>query len=299
VAETNNSGVLILLPTTGNRIPQLRLSIASVRQQTHANWKLVVIGDGIDDDTEKFLLDIAADDARIECRSFEKSERRGEDHRHRLIQSVDSDDFPFIAYLCDRDLWFPDHLALGLRALGAESLGFFAAQGWSMLASGEIYPVQNPVFMWTMPTGIKGNAEYHFPLSSVIHTRRIYDQSEGWSETPVGMPTDVYMWRKLLRLPRAKVLSHPMPSFCFFRSMEHRSSQWKSHEPIAQQALTQMQADFEEYRLNLHNAHLARVQAQWTAWNRKFMWFYRGNHNLLQKIFFRWPGFGRPDDFPG
>lgn len=297
--RANKSGVLILLPTTGNRIPQLRVSIASVRQQTHTDWRLVVIGDGIDAETEKYLRGLEEEDSRIECQSHEKSTRRGEDHRHRLIQSLAPDEFPFIAYLCDRDLWFPDHLSLGLRALGTESSGFFAAQGWSMLASGEIYPVQNPVFMWTMPTGLKGNAEYHYPLSSVIHTRSLYDQTEGWTETPVGMPTDVYMWRKLLRLPSAKVLSHPLASFCFFRSMEHRSSKWKSHEPIAGQALAEMQKDFEQYRLDLHNAHLPRVQSQWHKWNRKYLWFYRGSNAWLHKVFFRWSGYGRPDDFPG
>lgn len=299
MAKTFNRGVLILLPTTGNRIPQLQFSIESVRQQRHTNWKLVVIGDGIDLETEKFLRGIEEEDARIQCQYHDKSISRGEDHRHRLIQSTAPDEFAYIAYLCDRDLWFPDHLSLGLRALGTEAQGFFAAQGWAMLASGEAYPVQNPVFMWTIPPRLQGSAKYNYPLSSVIHTRSLYDKTEGWTETPAGMPTDEYMWRKLLRSSKAKTLSHPLASYCFFGKTEHQSNKWKSQVPIAEQAIGEMQKDFERYRLNLHNVHLPRVQSQWNRWNRKYLWFYRGGNDWLHKVFFRWPGFGRPNRFPG
>ena len=96
----------IIVPTYDHG-PTLRYAIDSILAQTRPDFSLVVIGDGAPPSTEDIVAEYRARDERVSYRSFPKGPRTGEEHRHVVLQSVDT---PLIAYCSDDDVWFPDHL---------------------------------------------------------------------------------------------------------------------------------------------------------------------------------------------
>lgn len=97
---------------TYNRCDVLAHAIASVVAQTITDWELLVVGDACTDGTEAVVASF--DDARI--RYFNRRENHGE-------QSVPNNDGVAmargrtIAFLNHDDLWYPDHLQIGLATL--------------------------------------------------------------------------------------------------------------------------------------------------------------------------------------
>ena len=97
---------------TYNRSQVLRCAIESVRLQTLEDWEAWIVGDACTDDTEQVVR--AFDDPRLHylnlpVNSGDQSGPNNEGVRQSRGQ--------FLAYLNHDDLWFPDHLESGIRAL--------------------------------------------------------------------------------------------------------------------------------------------------------------------------------------
>jgi len=59
------------------------------------------------------------------------------------------------------------------------------------------------------------------PFSAGGHTLSFYGQlADGWTTTPVGTPTDLYMWQKFLRHPACRFRSGRTPTVVVFPSPE-------------------------------------------------------------------------------
>jgi glycosyltransferase involved in cell wall biosynthesis len=90
----------IIIPTI-NR-DSLNAAVESVYAQRHTNWRLFVIGDGVMPDLEGYNKDkvavVSIDDATKDSGATQRNVgiRMGEN--------------PWIAYLDDDDVWYPDHL---------------------------------------------------------------------------------------------------------------------------------------------------------------------------------------------
>jgi len=119
---------------TYNRSDVLRSAIASVLHQTRVDWELIVVGDRCTDDTEAVVASFG--DPRIQFRNLV---RNGGDQSGPNNVGAAMAKAPVLAFLNHDDLWFPDHLDVGLEALDALGADVvFAAN--AILASGATGP---------------------------------------------------------------------------------------------------------------------------------------------------------------
>jgi GalNAc5-diNAcBac-PP-undecaprenol beta-1,3-glucosyltransferase len=98
--------VLVIIPTHDHPW-SLDLSVESALVQTFENLDIVIIGDGVGDDTRDVVAGLLNRDDRIRFVDAPKSPSRSERVRHDVICSSDAD---VVAYLGDDDLFFPDHV---------------------------------------------------------------------------------------------------------------------------------------------------------------------------------------------
>lgn len=91
----------IIIPTI-NRM-SLNKAVESVYAQRYTDWRLIVVGDGVMPDIENYDKD------RVMLISIDQSTRdSGASQRNLGIRVGEN---PWIAYLDDDDVWYPDHLS--------------------------------------------------------------------------------------------------------------------------------------------------------------------------------------------
>ena len=184
--------VTIILPTH-NHPPTLKFSIQSILQQSYDNFELVVIGDGIEEDSRGIIKELMALDDRIKFLDVPKSIRHGEKWRDTVIRNSSS---KYIAYHGDDDLMLPSHLETVLNEI--ESSNFI-----------HTLPIKvgRERGLNFLPTdiSIQGCLDWHLSdevhnavsLTGVMHSRELYlSLPVGWEEAPVGIPSDLFMWKK-------------------------------------------------------------------------------------------------------
>ena len=96
----------IIIPTY-NRLPYLLKAIASVQQQSFADWELLVVDDASSDGSFAAALALARDDARI-CVFRNPGAGGPAGARNAGMRQARAD---YIAFLDSDDLWDPDKLA--------------------------------------------------------------------------------------------------------------------------------------------------------------------------------------------
>lgn len=184
--------VTVILPTH-NHASTLEYSIQSVLEQTFKDFALVIIGDGINEDSRLIIRKFLETDRRISFLDEPKSTRHGESHRDRVIRMSTSS---YIAYHGDDDLMLPNHLETMLTEIGESD--FIHA-----------LPIQVGIkgLLNYLPTDISIQECLHWHLSEkiqnavsltgVMHTKNSYlTLPIGWSEAPREIPSDLYMWKK-------------------------------------------------------------------------------------------------------
>jgi glycosyltransferase involved in cell wall biosynthesis len=137
----------------------LPYSIASVLEQTFADFELLVVGDGCTDDSAEVVNAIG--DPRV--RWIDLQPRTGHQfgpNNEGMRQARGE----FIAYLGHDDLWLPHHLASALAALGE---GFDVAHSIVARIGPEGVPVE-PYRVQHQPGG-------WLPPSSLVHRKRVPD----------------------------------------------------------------------------------------------------------------------------
>lgn len=202
----SSPAVTVIIPTHNHPGP-LAFSIASVLQQSFEDLSLVVIGDGVGDDTRGVVFEAMKQDSRVSFVDRPKSPRHAEAVRHEVICSVDS---PFIAYQGDDDLWLPNHLQVMLQLLDDADF---------------VHPL--PVFVKSngtlhhAPTDLSrpGCLAWHLSetprnaisLTGVTHSRASYLKLPyGWRETPAGRWTDHYMWQQYFLSDDVRLKTSPL-----------------------------------------------------------------------------------------
>lgn len=191
----------ILLPTTHDRGLLLPYCISSVLNQTVQDFELLIIGDGVSEDTRTVIQTLVAQDARLHFFDYPKHLRRGEPYRHEILTQKATGQY--VAYLLDRDLWLPNHLQTLLALF--EKGNFVATNYYLPFTDGSVgmgysHPSQHLVF------------------STVAHTTDFYRGLPfGWRTTPPEIFTDDYMWAQCMAHPNYTPYFGVAPTVLYFK----------------------------------------------------------------------------------
>jgi len=219
----------IIIPTHDHG-PTLRYPLASLQRQTLVDFRAYVIGDGVPDYLKPVVMDLVAGDPRFEFLDHPKHTRRGEPYRHRVLQQAAPG---IVCYLCDRDIWLPDHLERMWQLL--QEADFTHALPLHVLPDGGIraFPVD------------LGNAGYRhmmcsvddnrIPFSCFAHRLEAYHRlPEGWTTTPGQRWTDLHMFRKFFSHPALRGVSGLLPTAATFPSPPRGG--WSGEQRLAELA---------------------------------------------------------------
>ena len=194
----NGSSAVTVIVPTHDHATTIEYSIRSVLEQTVPDLAVVVIGDGVGDDTRDVVHSIQGEDSRVSFLDRPKAPRHGEILRHEVLQSVTS---PFIAYHGDDDLLLPNHLETMIALLA--DADFAHPLPILVEASGDLVHLPTDLSMeecraWHVASPPRNAVS----LTGVAHTLESYRRlPHGWRTTPPGQWTDHYMWQQFLGIP--------------------------------------------------------------------------------------------------
>jgi glycosyltransferase involved in cell wall biosynthesis len=213
----------VVIPTFDNGEP-IRYALASALAQTIDDIEVFVIGDGCVDVTRDIVADVAGHDPRVRFFDRPKGERHGELHRHQALSEARGE---IVCYLCDDDLWLPNHL----EEMGALLTDADFAGAATLLVYGD-----ESVDTWLTdlsdPTDRARVRDDHHDLnlSAMGHRLDAYRRLPyGWRTTPAGFHTDHWMTRQWLAEPWVRAVSgtvitniHPANSYWQDRSVDDK-----------------------------------------------------------------------------
>jgi glycosyltransferase involved in cell wall biosynthesis len=219
----------IIVPTHDHG-PTLRYPLASLRRQTLTDFRAYVIGDGVPDRLKPVVMDLVASDPRFQFLDHPKHLRRGEPYRHEVLQQAAPG---IVCYLCDRDIWLPDHLERMWQLL--QDADFTHSLPLHVLPGGSIraFPVDLGFAGYRhMMCSLEDN---RIPFSCFAHTLDAYGRlAEGWATTPGERWTDLHMFRKFFSNPDLRGVSGLLPTAATFPSPPRK--EWRGEQRLAELA---------------------------------------------------------------
>ncbi|MDP2587278.1 MAG: glycosyltransferase family A protein [bacterium] len=186
----------VIIPTYDHG-ETLYYSVRSVVEQQIPDFELFIIGDGATPETGRVARELAALDRRISFIEYPKHHRRGEPYRHEILTKRARGSF--VCYLCDDDLWLPNHLEYMEQLLQKADFAHPVASFVDAYGQVQVRPftLQEPFYREMMLQG-----ENRIGLSSMAHTLDFYKRlPHGWRTTPPGQLTDLYMYQQFLSYP--------------------------------------------------------------------------------------------------
>lgn len=106
--------ISVILPVY-NGVSFLGEALASVQQQTHANWEALVVDDGSSDNSYELASQLASRDSRI--RVFRQPNHGTQTARNTALTEAHGE---FVALLDQDDLWLPEKLSRQLQLFEAD-----------------------------------------------------------------------------------------------------------------------------------------------------------------------------------
>lgn len=232
----------VLIPTF-NHGSTIRYALETALWQS-VPVEVFVIGDGVPAASRASLRTLTQADGRIRFFDHPKHRRRGEPYRHAALQEARG---RIVCYLCDRDLWLPDHVErmLGLleRADFAHSLSLHIRPDGDTL----FFPcdLASPVDRERML-----REENRVAFSCAAHTLEMYRRlPQGWDTTPAGKWTDWHMFQKFLAHPACRCASGTYPSALTFPSPPRID--WNEAQRLAELAAWRARIDTAAQRQSL------------------------------------------------
>ena len=182
----------VLIPTHDHAL-LLPFAVACVQAQTVEALRIVIIGDGVGDETRDTVRDLQRHDERIAFHDLPKAGRTGEMHRGPLVASSAA---RIVTYVSDDDLVAPDLVETMLSLLEVADL---AHPLWALVdTAGAVHasPCSLAEPGWRAET-LAGQSLVG--LTGLSHTVDAYSRlPHGWRETPLGVHTDQHMIRQFL-----------------------------------------------------------------------------------------------------
>jgi len=192
VALVSHPSWLIVIPTHDHP-STIAHAAGSVLDQGVTDLQLVIIGDGVGDDTREVVAELCRVDRRVSFVDCPKAPSRNEAARHVVVSATEA---PFITYLGDDDLFLPHHLA-SMQVLLADH-DFVHPFPVFVQPSGALEAVPTDLadprcVRWHLHPGHNAVS-----LSGAAHTGDLYRRLPfGWRPAPEGRWSDHYMWEQI------------------------------------------------------------------------------------------------------
>ena len=223
------SAATVLIPTHDHG-PLLYHSVKSALTQTITDIEIFIIGDGVTEMTRAVVTELTQD-RRVRFFDHPKSPRTGEAYRHAALAEARGE---IVCYLADDDLWLPNHIEVMRRELVTADFAhtpYFLVDAQGTLRAPMTADLALPFYREQILAGIN-----YIPLSCAAHTLEFYRQLPyGWRSTPVGTPTDLYMWQQILAQPHCRAISSPRLTVLNFPSPLRRD--WSPEQRLAELAI--------------------------------------------------------------
>ncbi|MBB6694630.1 glycosyltransferase family 2 protein [Cohnella xylanilytica] len=193
----------IVVPTYRNgRL--LRYALDSVRNQSLSDYEVFVVCDSAVEEGREIAFEFARRDSRFRVLDRPKGARHGEAYRHEVLLAARG---RYVGYLCDDDLWLPDHLRRMGQALERAE---FVHSLYAFFQGGRLSVFRNALedpaireLMLEQPFNIFG------PTAASHRLDTYFRLPEGWAPGPEGVWSDLNMWRKFLRLEHVVLSTVP------------------------------------------------------------------------------------------
>jgi glycosyltransferase involved in cell wall biosynthesis len=164
----------VLLPT-GGRSHTIGYSIRSVLAQTHEDLRLHVVADGCD--VETAVREAAGGDPRVDYVSLPKAKGFGYANRNEVLKRTAA---PVVAYITDDDLWFADHLEIGLSQLSRRGAGLVALRSVHVDPRGALDP-HFFAYEWPLRLHRRPIRDWFVGSSNMVHARALFDRIGFWN----------------------------------------------------------------------------------------------------------------------
>jgi hypothetical protein len=192
----------ILIPTH-DHAATLDLAVRSALDQTVREIEVIVVGDGVGDDTRELVDRLTRADPRARFMDLPKGPHHGEVHRGTAIDSTAAE---IVCYLCDDDLLLPDHVESMAELLRDADLAH--SQNGHLEPDGTWHhyfaDLESPQCRaWIMEPG-----QNVVSLTGTAHTASAYRRlPHGWRTTPPGRWPDHHMWQQFLAEPWVRAVT--------------------------------------------------------------------------------------------
>ena len=274
-----------IIPTFGEA-SFARWAIASVQQQTVRDLEICVVCDGSPDSTVALFERMREKDTRIRVVRFPKSPRTGEPHRDAVIRQTTG---RVVCYCSHDDLWLPNHVETVERSLATAAFTHTIhtivntpeqARSTGGLLGGAFWvDLLDQRILRSMREGVN-----FLGLTFGAHTREAYlALEEGWVTTPrADLPTDLYMWGKLLAAHGDRCRTAPEITALNFRRIDRLG--WTEQE---------RDRELEDFLSKLRDpAFLRRVERTARAL-RPWAYPFLGRMRRLRRRLYKLPILGR------
>jgi hypothetical protein len=189
--------VAAILVPTHDHAATLDLAVRSALDQTVAEIEVVVIGDGVGDDTRGVVSDLRREDPRVRFLDFPKGPNHGETHRGAAIEETRAE---IVCYLCDDDLLLPEHVESMADLLADADL--VNSQNGYLEVDGSWYPYISDLASPQCRDWLLRPDRNSVSLTGTAHTVAAYRRlPHGWRTTPPDRWPDHYMWQQFLAQP--------------------------------------------------------------------------------------------------
>lgn len=121
--KMQQSDLVSIITPSFNSAHFIEETIASVVQQTHQNWEMIVVDDASSDETPKLLQEIQQKEPRVKCHLL-KTNAGPAVARNKAIELASG---KYLAFLDADDIWFPFHLQNSIQTIKEKQIPFVFA----------------------------------------------------------------------------------------------------------------------------------------------------------------------------